>query len=96
VVARPGAAAADLQPGDVAGLLVEGDDDARVALPQGRGERRELVEVDDVAPEQRNTAEPFVQPSQHPNGRGHAGEAGLEDPVRPDSNLVCHGRQTNL
>ena len=79
VVAGPGAAPGGLDPGDVAGLLVDRHDDVRPLGPQVRGERGDLLVVDDVAGEQDDRAEPFAEPAAHPRRRRGADEPRLQD-----------------
>ena len=78
-VAGAGAAPAGLDPGDVAGLLVDGHQHVGSLGAQRGGERGHLLGVDDVAGEQHHRAEPVGQPPADPVGRGGADEAGLQD-----------------
>lgn len=78
-VAGEGRAAADLEAGDVAALLVDGDQDVVPLGAQLRGQRGELFGRGDVAAEQADRGEAFADPAEQP-GRGRGAlEAGLED-----------------
>ncbi len=78
-VAGKGGTAAHLQAGDVAALLVDGDQDVLACAPQLRGEGGELRGGGDVAAEQAHRGESFAEAPQQPVGGGGAGEARLED-----------------
>src|SRR5262249_14196074 len=78
-VAGEGGARTDLQPGDVAALLVDGDEDVVALGAQPRGQGGELFGGGDVAAEQADGGEAFAEPAQQPVGGGRPGEAGLED-----------------
>ena len=73
-VPRVRAAAVRLEPGDVAALLVDRDEDV-AGLPQPRRQRRELSGIADVVGEERDPAEPALEPPENPVGDLVAGEA---------------------
>lgn len=81
-VAGEGGAAARFEPGDVAALLVGGDQHLRPYGTQLRGERGQLFGRLDVAGEQPHRAQPFAEQPQQPLGGGGADEARLEDGER--------------
>ncbi len=94
VVAGEGGPGADLQPGDVAALLVDGDEDVLALLAQLRGQRGELLRGVDVAAEEADRGEALAEPAQQPVGRGGPGEAGLEHGQRVPGERVhawCRG-----
>ncbi|GAA4943599.1 hypothetical protein GCM10023238_06900 [Streptomyces heliomycini] len=78
VVAGEGGAGADLQAGDVAALLVDGDQQVVPLGPQLRGEGGDLLGGGDVAAEEGDGGEALGQPAADPVGRGGAGEARLQ------------------
>ncbi|CAM5599114.1 hypothetical protein SFUMM280S_07720 [Streptomyces fumanus] len=91
VVAGEGGAGAHLQTGDVAALLVDGDQHVVAFGAQLGGERGDLLGGGDVAAEQGDGREALAEPAQQPVGGGGAGEAGLEDGQRVASRCRCPG-----
>lgn len=79
VVAGDGGAVDDLQAGDVAALLVDGDEDVLALGAELRGEGGELAGRGDVAAEEPDGGEAVADLPQQPLGGLGAGEAGLED-----------------
>lgn len=79
MVSGEGGAAAHFEAGDVAALLVDGDDQFLAFGAQSAGEGGELGRVGDIAAEEADRDQPLAEPPQQPVGRGGAGEAGLED-----------------
>ena len=65
-----------VEPGDVAALLVDRDDGARIGGPDGGGQLAQLRAGHDVIPEQADAAEPVAELLREPLGKDRAGEAG--------------------
>ncbi len=79
-VARVGGPAGHFEAGDVAALLVGGDQQVAVERVHLRGQRGDLLRGADVAAEQGDAAEFAVaQSAAQPLGCGQTGEAGLQD-----------------
>lgn len=79
MVAGEGGAAAHFEAGDIAALLVDGDDQFPAFGAQPVGECGELFRTVDIAAEEADRDQALAEPAQQPVGRGGAGEAGLED-----------------
>ena len=77
-VAGLGRARRVVQAGDVAALLVDGDDEARGGGPQRRAQLRQLVGVDDVRTVEADGGQPRGILPRHPRGDGGADETGHE------------------
>ncbi|CAM5625059.1 Vitamin B12 import system permease protein BtuC [Streptomyces fumanus] len=88
-VAGPAGAGGGLDPGDVPGLLVDGDDQRRVLRAQLPGQPGDLLGGDDVAGEQHDGGESAGDVPQHPVGCLGADEAGLQDGEREPSQLAA-------
>lgn len=78
-VAGEGGAVPHFEAGDVAALLVDGDEHVVPLGPELGGERGELLGRLDVAAEQADGGQTFADPAQQPLGRRGAREAGLQD-----------------
>jgi hypothetical protein len=77
-VARVGRAGGGVQPGDVAALLVDGDDGGRVGGTDLPGQRRQLLFCVDICTEEADAGQSVAQPSVQPGRQLMAQEAGQQ------------------
>ncbi len=88
-VARARRAGRPLHPGDVARLLVDGDDELGVLRAESGGQPDDLVGGGDVAGEEHDGRQPVADLAQDPVGRLRADESRLQDGERESAQLAA-------